>query len=164
MRLCRHQDQLLSTSPMPGFSVGSDIKGEADKRPDMDHRINDGKVLKLWLKLLLSGAIFKWELLEAPYLLLSLLLIGCIMFISFVAFQILIRWLIYCLAGFNQLAPNIETSLCLHGFLSVFSSQAGSGLCILVCVCVCVMVGGYRLIWQCSQPGLAVMQWGKQKM
>lgn len=29
------------------------------------------------------------------------------MLISFAAFQILIGWLIYCLAGFKQLAPNI---------------------------------------------------------
>lgn len=83
------------------------------------------------------------------------------MFISFAAFQTLIRWLIYCLAGFNQLAPNIDafrlfisvslSSVCLHGFLSLFP--------------LLFSVWGYvgRLIWQCPQAGLALIRRGRWK-
>lgn len=73
------------------------------------------------------------------------------MFISFAAFQTLIRLLIYCLAGFNQLVPNIDafplfisvslSSVCRHGFLSLFSNQVGRVLCVKVCVCVGMRVG-----------------------
>lgn len=88
---------------------------------------------RMTVKSTLSGAIYRQEELQAQNLLLSLVLIGCIMFISFAAFQILIRWLIYCLAGFNQLVSNIDafphfisvslSSVCLHGFLGLFSNH-----------------------------------------
>lgn len=62
------------------------------------------------LRLLRGNKSFtRWRrrLLEAQYLLLSLLLIGRVILIFFDAFQILIGWLIYRLGGFKQLAPNI---------------------------------------------------------
>lgn len=70
------------------------------------------------LRLLRGNKSFtRWcrRLLEAQYLLLSLLLIGRVILIVFDAFQILIGWLIYCLGGFKQLAPNISIA---HLFLS----------------------------------------------
>lgn len=63
------------------------------------------------LRLLRGNKSFtRWcrRLLEAQYLLLSLLLIGRVILIFFDAFQILIGWLIYCRGGFKQLAPNIS--------------------------------------------------------